>query len=156
MANETGQAPKDIIGFLDFYFVKKAPFQIPAAGREWLVQFGPWIAVVMLVLSLPLLLTLLGFRSTWSPFYPTYQYAYRYGFDTSGYWPLTLGTIVHFGLVGMALSGLFARKMSGWRLMFYAAVVRLLTALLSWAIIPGLVVALISFYLLFQIRTLYR
>lgn len=35
------EAPKELIGFLDLYLVKKAPFQIPDAGREWIVKFGP-------------------------------------------------------------------------------------------------------------------
>ena len=26
--------PQDVIGFLDFYLVTKAPFQIPDGGRE--------------------------------------------------------------------------------------------------------------------------
>ena len=33
MADES-QAPKDLIGFLDFYLVKKAPFQLPDGAKE--------------------------------------------------------------------------------------------------------------------------
>ena len=38
---DTEQAPKDLFGFLDFYLVKKAPFQIPDGGREFIVKYGP-------------------------------------------------------------------------------------------------------------------
>ena len=64
--------------------------------------------------------------------------------------------IVHLVLVVAALPGLFARKMSGWRLLFYAQIVSLVTSLLSGSIIGGLIGALIGMYLLFQIRTKYN
>jgi hypothetical protein len=35
--------------------------------------------------------------------------------------------VVHFALMVMALPGLFARAMSGWRLMFYAEIAALLS-----------------------------
>lgn len=37
MTADTAQAPKDLIGFLDFYLAQKAPFQIPENGKEWIV-----------------------------------------------------------------------------------------------------------------------
>ena len=43
------QAPKDIIGFLDYYLVTKAPFQLPMNIKEGIVKYGPWIAVVLYV-----------------------------------------------------------------------------------------------------------
>ena len=64
----TADAPKDLIGFLDFYLVKKAPFQIPDGAREWIVKFGPWITVVLLILTLPLLLVVLGIGTVLIPF----------------------------------------------------------------------------------------
>ena len=57
---ESAGAPKDLIGFLDYYFVSKAPFQIPQAGREWLAQFGPWIVIVLLVFIVLQLFPLFG------------------------------------------------------------------------------------------------
>src|SRR5204863_720278 len=64
----TDQPPKDLIGFLDFYLVKKAPFQIPEGGREWIVKYGPWITIVLLVLLLPPLLIALGIGTLLMPF----------------------------------------------------------------------------------------
>jgi len=64
----TAEAPKDLIGFLDFYLVKKAPFQIPDTGRELIVRFGPWITVVLLILLLPILLFALGLGALVMPF----------------------------------------------------------------------------------------
>ena len=142
------EAPKDLIGFLDFYLVKKAPFQIPDGGREWIVKFGPWITVVLLILTLPSLLFALGLGAILIPFGGV-GYATGFGF-------LTLVIIVEIGLMIAALPGLFARKMSGWTLLFYSQLVSIVYSLLSGSIVGGLVMGLISLYILFQVRPLYR
>ena len=144
----TTDAPKDLVGFLDFYLVKKAPFQIPDGGREWIVKFSPWITVVLLVLLLPLLLVALGIGTFFMPFGGP-GYATGFGF-------LTLVLIVELGLMIAALPGLFARKMAGWRLLFYSQLVSIVFSLLSGSIIGGLLFGLISLYILFQVRPLYH
>ena len=145
------QAPKDLIGMLDYYLVQKAPFQIPDAGREWIVKFGPWIAVVLLVISLPALLLVLGLGTAFMPV------GYATGFGISA-----IFLIAMLGLEVAALPGLFARKMTGWKLMFYAQLVGFLHTLVvsSYNIIGGLIGGLIGLtiglYILFQIRTKYN
>jgi hypothetical protein len=141
-------APKDLIGFLDVYLVKKAPFQLPDGAREWIVQFGPWIAVVLLILTLPLLLVALGIGTMLMPFGGV-GYARGFGF-------LTLFIVVQIGLMIAALPGLFNRKMGGWRLLFYSQLLSLAYSLLSGSIVSGLIVGLISLYIMFQVRPLYR
>lgn len=147
MADST-QAPKDLMGFLEFYLVQKAPFQIPDGGKEWIVKYGPWITVVLLILSLPLLLIALGIGTVLVPFAGV---GYATGF---GY--LAILTIVTVGLQVAALPGLFARKMSGWNLIFYSRIVSFIGSLLMGALISGILSAVISLYILFQIRPLYR
>ena len=142
------QAPKDLIGFLDFYLVRKAPFQLPDEAKEWIVQYGPWITIVLLVLSLPPLLVILGIGAAIVPFGGV---GYATGF---GY--LTLVLIVQLGLTVAALPGLFARRMSGWTLLFYAGIVTLVYAILSGGIVSALIGGLISMYILFQVRPLYK
>jgi hypothetical protein len=148
MTDDGSQAPKDIIGFLDFYLVKKAPFQIPDPAREWIVRFGPWIALVLLVLSLPLIFALLGFGTMLMPFAGV---AYATGFGMAA-----LFILIGVGLEVIALPGLFARKMSGWNFMFYAQIASALGAIVGGSVLSGLVGALISFYVLFQVRSLYK
>ena len=151
MTEDTRQAPKDMIGFLDYYLVQKAPFQIPAAGREWIVKFGPWIALVLLILSLPAILMLVGLGTvfgTWG-----YGYGYGYGF---AYWPAMILLIVSVGLTALALPGLFARKMSGWTLLFYAQIANAVSSILFGNIVSALIWALIAFYILFQVRAMYK
>jgi hypothetical protein len=150
-------APKDLIGFLDYYLVSKAPFQIPQTGREWLVQFGPWIVVVLLVLSLPAVLLLLGIGSTWGPLNSRWGYSQAYGWSyANAYWLWLTGLVVPFALLALAVPGLFARKMSGWRLAFYAEVISLIAGVLMLNVVGALLGALIWFYVLFQIRPLYK
>jgi hypothetical protein len=63
--------------------------------------------------------------------------------------------VVELGLIVASLPGLFARKMSGWKLAFYARLASIVYGLLSYAIIGAIVGGLISLYVLFQIREKY-
>jgi len=148
MTTPATEAPKDLIGFLDFYLVGKAPFQIPDGGREWIVKFGPWITVVLLILTLPILLFALGLGAIFIPFGGV---AY-----TSGFGVLTIFIVVELGLMIAALPGLFARKMAGWRLLFYSQLVSIMYNVLSGNVVGGLLFGLIGLYILFQVRTLYH
>ena len=147
MTADTNQPPKDLIGFLDFYLVQKAPFQIPANAKEWIVQYGPWITVVLLVLALPPLLFVLGIGAAFMP-YGGIGYA-------AGFTYLTIVLIAQLGLMVAALPGLFARKMSGWQLLFYAQIVSCVFSLLSGSVVGAVVGVVISMYVLFQVRPLY-
>lgn len=147
MADGT-EAPKDLIGFLDFYLVKKAPFQIPDGVREFLVKYGPWIMVVFMVLSLPAILFVLGLGTFAMPFGGV---GYATGFGIAA-----IGMIATFALNALALPGLFARKMSGWTLLFYGELVSIATSVLQGAIISAIIGGLIGLYILFQVRTLYK
>jgi hypothetical protein len=148
MADDTSQAPKDMMGFLDYYLVQKAPVQIPDVAREWIVKYGPWITVVLLVLSAPALLFVLGVGSALMPFG---GYGYAAGFGTAA-----LLLVVHLALMVLALPGLFARKMAGWNLMFYAQIVSIVQSLALGAILGAIIGGLISFYIMFQVRSLYH
>ena len=141
------QAPRDLIGMLDFYLVKKAPFQIPGEIREFLVKFGPWIALVLLIISLPALLVLFGIGTALMPFGGV---GYAAGFSY-----LSVMLLAQVALQAFALPGLFARKMSGWKLIFYAQLIGIAFSLLSGSILGALIGGLIGLYILFQVRPLY-
>ena len=89
--------PKDMMGFLEYYLVTKAPFQLPDNAKEFIVQWGPWITIVMLVLLLPPLLFVLGIGTV---FLPVAGLGYGY---------LLLGVVIEIVLIVLALPGLFAR-----------------------------------------------
>ena len=145
---DTTQPPKDFIGFLDYYLVQKAPFQIPDAGRELIVKFGPWITVVLLVLTLPFILVLLGLGTLGLPFLGV-PYAASFGLTA-------IFVLAYFALMIFALPGLFARKRSGWNLIFYAELLMIVTSLLSGNIFGAIIGGLIGLYILFQVRGLYH
>lgn len=144
----TGQPPKDLVGFLNFYLVTKAPIQIPEAGREAIVRYGPWVLVVLLVITLPAALFILGLGTLIAPFAGV---NYATGFGLSA-----IGLLVTFALEVAALPGLFARKMSGWTLLFYARLASILFSLLAMNLGVAIVGGLLSLYLLFQVRALYK
>lgn len=143
----SSHAPNDLIGFLDYYLVQKAPFQIPNNAREVIVRFAPWIALVLLVLSLPVVLLALGLSAAVLPFAAT---------QATGLGFTMIVVVVTLVLDAMALPGLFARRMGGWRLIFYARLVTIVSSLLQGAIVGGILGGLISLYILFQIRPLYE
>lgn len=146
MTDDTTQAPKDLIGFLDFYLVKKAPFQIPDGAKEWIVKWGPWISLVILILFLPALLFALGVGAFFMPFA---------GVAAPGLAFAWIFLLVELGLIVASLPGLFARKMGGWKLALYARFAGILYSLLSLAIVGAIVGGLIGLYILFQIREKY-
>ena len=145
MADTQEQAPKDLIGMLDFYLVKKAPFQLPEGVKEFLVKFGPWITLVLMVIALPFLLAALGlgmFAMTVVPYGALHM-------------PAMIIGLVALVMEAIALPGLFARKMSGWRMLFYSQLVSLVSTLLQGGILGFIIGGVISLYLLFQIRSKY-
>ena len=141
------QQLQGLIATLDEYLVKKAPFQIPEGGKEFIVRFGPWICLVLLLLTLPLLLVALGLGALVAPFAGV-----QYG---TGFGVAAIFALVQVVMLGMALPGLFARKMSGWTLLFYAQLVGFVGSILSGSIVGGIIGALIGLYILFQVRTKY-
>jgi len=143
--------PRDVTGLiatLDEYFVKKAPFQIPEAGKEFLVRFGPWISLVLLILLLPLLLVALGVGTLFVPFGGV---RYATGFGLSA-----ILACVQIVMIAAALPGLFARKMSGWMLLFYEQLVSLVAGLLEGSVVGSLIGAIIGLYILLQVRVKYH
>lgn len=145
---DTSQAPKDLIGFLDYYLVQKAPFQIPENGREMIVKFGPWVLLVLLLITLPLVLFVLGIGTVVMPF-GGLPYAAGFGFAA-------IFLILYYILWIASMPGLFARKKSGWNLAFYGELLNIVYSLVSGAILGAIVGGLIGLYLLFQVRTKYN
>jgi hypothetical protein len=74
----------------------------------------------------------------------------------TGFGYLAITILIELGLTVASLPGLFARKMSGWTLLFYARIVGAVSTLLAGDLIAALVGALISLYILFQVRGLYK
>lgn len=136
---------------METYLVQKAPFAIPDGIKEFIVKYGPYISLVMMALMAPAIIAIVGISSVAMPF--AYLGGVKSGFNFSVSTVFMIGQLV---LQLIALPGLFKRSVSAWRLMFYAGLVGLVYSLLSGAIINGLISALISLYVLFQIKSYYK
>lgn len=135
---------------LELYLIKKAP-SLPENAKEAIVKFSPYIALVVLVLSLPMLLGLLGLTAALTPF--AFLGGVHSGFSFSFAGLFLLATLV---LEIIALPGLFSRKATAWRYMYYASLVNAVYALVRFDL-GGLVIGTaISLYILFQVKSYYK
>jgi hypothetical protein len=143
---------KDIENFFDTYLHKKVPFQLPPSVKEFIVQYGPWITLVLMVIALPMIFALIGLQALFTPVAMMYG-GYHFGFMAL---LSELITVVVFVMEAIALPSLFKRSIKGWQIIYYAALVSAVGQLISFNLV-GLVVGLaLSMYFLFQIKEYYK
>lgn len=149
--------------------VYKAPFQIPKAGTEWIVKYGPWIALVGGILAAIIIvpttfaaLSLVGYSSA---VYGAYGY---YNSAVAAAVPvlyLSLAVLaLQLVLMFVAIPMLLKRQRKGWLLLFYADIISAAYSLVSsftygfnfGTLLGGLIGAAIGFYVIFQIRSYYK
>lgn len=143
-------------GFFDTYLRVKAPFQLPAGAKEFIVKYGPWITLVVIIIAaitiIPLTLLALGITAATLPFAVVAGYGHNtmMGFVQIGF---GIATLV---LEAIAIPGLLKRKLSAWKLVYYASLLSALGSLLSLSILSLVIGLLVSMYILFQIREYYK
>lgn len=135
---------------LDLYFAKKAP-PMPENIKEALVNYGPYITAVMMFFALPVILGLLGLGALLSPFMLLGGVRYGLGFSFG-----TLLVLAMIVLQGLALPALFKKQKLGWTYMYYVALIQLVQNLLSFELGSLIIGGVISFYILFQIKSYYK
>lgn len=136
--------------WLNLYFGEKAP-ALPNGLKEGIVKFGPWLILVMLLVSLPMLLAAFGLGSIIMPF------SFLRG--VSGGLNYTVGFVFTFAVLALealALPGLFKRQKRAWNLLFYATLVSLVQNLVLFNLAALVISSVISWYILFQIRAYYH
>lgn len=146
MANE---AKTDVIALTESWFAK-AP-ALPQNAREILVRFAPVIALIFGILSIIIGISGFGLMTAFLPF------AFLGG--ASGYGSGYIAAIVLLVTGVMMLAaypGLKSRKISGWNLLFWVEIINLVYNLVILNILGAIVGALISFYLLFQVKSYYK
>jgi hypothetical protein len=135
---------------LNEIFGEKAP-QMPENVKELIVKYGPYISLLLLALSLPVILGALGLGAILAPM--AFLGGARAGMS------LTIGVVISVVVLVMealALPGLFKRQMSAWKLMFWASLVNAVGSLLSLELAGLIIGTAISWYVLFQIRSYYK
>jgi len=139
-----------LIETLDEYFGKKAP-QLPAKVKEVIVKISPYLAiigVIFIILSIIPLITLVFGLSVVS------VYAAAVMPMTNVYISFAVMIIIAIMYV-IAIPGLFKRTKKSWNMMFYAQLVSALGSLVSYNFISLIIGLIISFYILFQVRSYY-
>lgn len=137
-------------GFLNTYLHDKAP-ALPKELKDFIVQYGPIISGVLIVLGLLAVIPLLGLIG---------------GAATLlGYYGYSLGPLFYIGLLfsigalvleGLAIPGLMKRsKKMGWDLLFYSIWVSAAASLLQGSWVALIVSTVVGLYVLFQVREYY-
>lgn len=136
---------------LETYLINKAPYQLPENVKEAIVNYGPWINLVLLIMALPAILFAFGLGAIFTPF--TFLGGIQAG--------INFGLTIIFSafvlvLQGLAMPGLFKRAAFSWRLLYYATLISAVENLISFNL-GGLVIGtLLSLYILFQIKSYYK
>lgn len=129
----------------------KAP-ALPASAREVLVQFAPWISLVFGVLLVLVSLGGLGVGSALAPFA---MYA-GVGGNATFLLVASIVGIVQGVVMVLAFSPLKKRATAGWNWWFWAEVLSVVSAVVSFNLVGAVINALVGFYLLFQVRSYYK
>ena len=135
----------------------KAP-HIPQNGRDVIVQIAPWLALIFGVLGILSGLSLAGLGSFALPYM---MVGYGYGLNGMIITIAVLVVIVTSVLELLAWKPLSDRKKKGWNYLFYATVLSAVGAILQAVFggsgaISGLIGAVIGFWLLFEVRSMYH
>jgi len=149
--------PKDYKSYLgdlekiaDEYLVRKAP-ALPDGVKEVIVKFGPWISLILLVMSAPLILGFLGLGTFMMPF--SYLGGLRMGM---GYTVSMVFTAVIMVMEVLALPGLFKWAKAGWTMMYYAALLGAMQNAVAFNLGGLIIGTLLSLYILFQVKSYYK
>lgn len=123
---------------LDGIYGARSSFQIPLWLKELTVRVLPLLIIVMIPLSL--WLSWIGcFDGGCS------RYANNFGLLFIAWW-----------FQFFSIWGLFRRKKSGWNLLFYASIFNVIGFAITLSIIGLVFSAIIGWYILFQIRSMYK
>ncbi len=124
-------------------FTDKAPFQLPEEFREGFAKYIPYVAVVLLPLSL-LAILFGGGMAILSGFFLNIRVS------------LALLVMVASLIVGaLAIPGLFKRTRESWTKMYIADLLYILSAIISFDIVSIIISFLIGLFILFQVRSKY-
>jgi len=134
--------------FFEDLFIKKAP-GLSLKAKDWIVKAAPYLALISGVIAVPGLIAVLGIGTLTAPFW-----AFSGG--------RSLGHIVIFFIGAaqvvlelMAVSPLFKKKKRGWELMYKATLLSVVSAIFGFSGF-GVVVAVLSLYLLYQVKGAYK
>lgn len=152
MASSTGvgSAFSQLEDTLNEYFGQKAP-ALPTGVKDFIVKIAPWLVLLGVIVSIPAVLALFGLSLFVAPIS-------MMGGANQGIAYLASMAILVVSVIldALAIPGLFKRAKQGWNFVFYASLLSLLQSAINLQLVSLVVGALISFYILFQIRDYYK
>lgn len=162
-SDSSDKKPSDLKGIiaqlealLDEYVIKKAPFALPMGVKEFLATVAPYLIIIAAVFALPLIFAAIGLSAVLTPFAMMGGWGVGRGWGLGSIVSLVVAAVVLVMEV-MAVPGLFKRTRSAWRLLFYVSIVSLIGSILSInGIIGGIIGAVIGWYILFQMKDMYK
>jgi hypothetical protein len=150
MPNTKGSLLEQLESNLQLYLYNKAP-QLPSQWQEVLVKFLPYLTILFVILSLPVLLAAFGLGAVLSPFI-------LMGSGVSGFTSFSL-TLVIFAISvvieAAAIPGLFSKSLRAWYLLYYSTLINALYNFLTFNLVGFILGGVVSLYLLFQIKRFY-
>lgn len=125
--------------------------KLPSTAIDFIVNFGPYLILIGGILSILSIFSLFSFSSilfsSFSPFiFPLSRFFYI----------SIIGSIISGILLILAFNDLQNLKIFGWRLVFWATNISIITAVFSLNFIGGIIGALICWYFLSQIYSKYH
>ena len=140
---------QDWEAMVEEWFLKLPPLSKNA--RQAIVNITPWIALIFGILGILGTLAGFGILTIFSPLIVMGS-----GFNTAAgsLVGVALGLVAAILLL-VAYPGTKARKYKGWKMLFWSEVVNLLAAVLSFSLL-GVLINLVGFYLLYQIKPYYK
>jgi len=147
---ESAMGMDQLDSVLNEYLVKKVP-ALPAAAKDFIVKFGPWISLVVGIMLLPLILAAFGLGALFGPV--AMMGGVRFGATYMLSMLVAAGQMV---LQFAAIPGLMKRQMGGWKLAFYGALVGAVYSIVSFNIIGLIIGTGLTLYVLYQIKSYYK
>lgn len=159
MADKKGSDFKSLFGQLesnlDLYLGQKAP-QLPKEWKEFIVKVAPYLAIFGVVFGIPAVLALFGFSAFVLPIGTLGGMMSGRPFLGVGYIVNVLFLVGVIILEALAISPLFKRSKTGWNYMFYATLLGAIQNLVSFNVGGLIIGTLLSLYILFQVKELYK
>lgn len=148
-------------GFLDEYMVKKAPFTLPKEIKEFIVKVSPYLISIFVLATffgIISMLSIFSLSGNFNPFYHMMEgYGYMHRYSSGIIIPVLAIRGISFFIELMAVPGLFKRTKNSWRLLFYASIVSFIGSIVAiYGIVGGIIGAIIGWYILFQVKDLYK
>lgn len=130
-------------------YYEKLP-SLPKGGRKFIVTVLPWIALIFGALGVLGAISGLGLFSQFS------SYVNLAGSNVIGVSMLSLVLgLVSSVLLLVAFPGLKNKKEKGWRFLYYSEVVMLVSSIVIFSV-SGILMTLLGFYILYQVRSYYK